>query len=60
MNGAVGASVGIRNFKLKAQYIYGFTNILKKLENQSLDTLGGDSRFKGNQTMLVLGAIVSF
>jgi hypothetical protein len=60
LNGAVGASVGIRNFKLKAQYIYGFTNILKKLENQSLDTLGGDSRFKGNQTMLVLGAIVSF
>jgi hypothetical protein len=60
LNGAVGASVGIRNFKLKAQYIYGYTNILKKLENQSLDTLGGDSRFKGNQTMLVLGAIVSF
>lgn len=60
LNGAVGASLGIRNFKLKAQYIYGFTNILKKLENQSFDTAGGDARFKGNQTMLVLGAIVSF
>lgn len=60
LNGAVGASVGVRNFKLKAQYIYGFTNILKKLENQNLDTSGGDSRFKGNQNMLVLGAIVSF
>tara|TARA_R110002050_G_scaffold54303_4_gene122960 strand:+ start:52386 stop:53033 length:648 start_codon:yes stop_codon:yes gene_type:complete len=60
LNGAIGASVGIKNFKLKAQYIYGFTNILKKLENQELDSTGGSSRFKGNQTMLVLGAMVSF
>ena len=59
-NGAVGASLGIRNFKLKAQYIYGLTNILKKLEGQDIDTVGGDSRFKGNQTMLVLGAVLSF
>ena len=60
LNGAIGASVGVKNFKLKVQYIYGFTNILKKLENQSLDTSGGNARFKGNQNMLVLGAIVSF
>jgi hypothetical protein len=59
-NGAIGASAGVRNFKLKAQYIYGFTNILKKLENQSLDNIGGNTRFKGNQSMLVLGAILSF
>lgn len=59
-NGVVGASAGIRNFKLKAQYIYGLTNTLKKLEGNELDTAGGDSRFKGNQTMLVLGAMVSF
>ncbi|MFD2724761.1 hypothetical protein [Hyunsoonleella rubra] len=59
-NGVVGASAGIRNFKLKAQYIYGFTNILNKLEREGLDTLGGDARFKGNQSMLVLGAVVSF
>tara|TARA_R110002072_G_scaffold165900_1_gene319149 strand:+ start:1059 stop:1745 length:687 start_codon:yes stop_codon:yes gene_type:complete len=59
-NGAIGASFGIRNFKLKAQYIYGFTNILKKLEGQDSITIGGDARFKGNQTMLVLGATVSF
>ena len=59
-NGVAGASVGIRNFKLRAQYIYGFTNILNKLENQDLDTSGGDARFKGNQSMLVLGALVSF
>ncbi len=60
LNGAIGASVGIKNVKLKAQYIYGFTNILKKLENQNLDTAGGNARFKGNQTMLALGAILTF
>lgn len=59
-NGAIGASVGLKFIKLKAQYIYGFTNILKKLENQNLDTVGGDARFKGNQNMLVLGVMVSF
>lgn len=59
-NGVVGASLGVRNFKLKAQYIYGFTNILNKLENENLDTAGGDARFKGNQNMIVLGAMVSF
>ncbi|GAA3591603.1 hypothetical protein Q4Q39_05120 [Flavivirga amylovorans] len=60
LNGAIGASVGIKNIKLKAQYLYGFTNILKKLENQDLDATGGNGRFKGNQTMLVLGLIASF
>lgn len=59
-NGTIGASVGIKYVKLKAQYIYGFTNIMKKLEKQDLDTSGGDARFKGNQSMLVLGATVSF
>ena len=59
-DGAIGMSAGIKNFKLKAQYIYGFTNILNKLENQNLDATGGDSRFKGNQNMLVLGAMVLF
>lgn len=59
-NGALGASLGIKNFKMKAQYVYGLTNILKKLEGQDIDTVGGDSRFKGNQTMLVLGAVLSF
>ncbi|SHI70998.1 hypothetical protein [Algibacter luteus] len=59
-NGAIGASLGVSNFKLKAQYIYGFTNILSKLESENLDTTGGDARFKGNQTMLVLGATAFF
>ncbi|MFG6685325.1 hypothetical protein ACGK9U_01995 [Mariniflexile sp. HNIBRBA6329] len=59
-NGVIGASLGFKFFKLKAQYIYGFTNILNKLEKQNLDTTGGDALFKGNQNMLVLGATVSF
>jgi hypothetical protein len=60
LNGAIGVTAGIKFLKLKAQYVYGFTNILKKLENENLDTTGGDSRFKGNQTMLVLGASITF
>lgn len=59
-NGAAGVSLGIKNFKLRGQYIYGFTNILNKLEKESLDTTGGNAGFKGNQSMLVLGATVSF
>ena len=59
-NGAVGASLGFNHFKLKAQYIYGFTNILNKLEASNLDSIGGDTRFEGNQSMLVFGAIVEF
>lgn len=59
-NGAAGVSLGIKNFKLRGQYIYGFTNILNKLEKERLDSTGGDARFKGNQSMLVLGATVSF
>jgi hypothetical protein len=59
-NGAIGASVGIKQFKVKAQYIYGFTNILKKLSDQDIDTSGSDSDFKGNQTMLILAALFTF
>lgn len=59
-NGVIGASAGYKFFRVKAQYIYGFTNILSKLEDQNLDTAGGDERFKGNQSMLVFGAMISF
>lgn len=60
LNGAVGASVGLKSFKLKAQYLYGFTNTLKKLNTQDLDSSGGEASFKGNQTMLVFGALFTF
>lgn len=59
-NGAVGASIGVRQFKIKAQYIYGFTNILQKLNKKDLDTSGMEDDFKGNQSMLALTAIFTF
>ncbi len=57
INGSIGASVGIKRLKLRAQYLYGVTNIFKTLEKENLDTTGGNSKFKGHQSMLVLGAI---
>ena len=60
LNGAVGITAGFKFIKLRAQYIYGFTNILSKIESQNLDTSGGDARFKGNMSMLIFGAMVSF
>ncbi|WP_396602595.1 hypothetical protein [Algibacter sp. R77976] len=59
-NGVVGITAGFKFVKLRAHYIYGFTNTLKKLESENLDTTGGDSRFKGNLSMLVFGAMISF
>ena len=38
VNGVVGASVGISNFRLRAAYSYGFTNILNKLNKQNFTT----------------------
>ena len=40
-NGAIGATLGLGAFKFRAQYIYGFTNILNKLN-------GNDSEFGPN------------
>jgi hypothetical protein len=61
LNGAVGATLGFGHFKLRAQYIYGFTNILKKLKDQDLDTTGtANGDFKGNQTMVAFTALITF
>ncbi|MCR8667237.1 hypothetical protein NO995_06060 [Aestuariibaculum sp. M13] len=60
LNGVAGITAGYKYVKLRAQYIYGATNILKRLNSKDLDTTGGKSTFKGNQTMLVLGLNVSF
>ncbi|MBD0836710.1 hypothetical protein [Aestuariibaculum suncheonense] len=60
LNGVVGITAGYKYVKLRAQYIYGATNILKRLNGKVLNTEGGKSTFKGNQTMLVLGLNVSF
>ncbi len=51
-NGVVGVSAGIGAFRVRAQYSYGFTNILNKLNNSDLNTTGGKSKFKGNQELL--------
>src|SRR5690606_31738308 len=60
-NGAIGATAGFGFLKLRAQYIYGFTNILNKLNDANLDTSGfAQSKFKGNQSMLVFGAMITF
>lgn len=59
INGAVGATLGFKFIKLRAQYIHGFTNILKKLNDQNI---GGTSnvKFEGNQSMLVFMALITF
>lgn len=61
VDGAIGLSAGVSHFRLKAQYIYGFTNMLGKLNKNSLDTSGSsDSKFKGNQSMLAFTLMVTF
>lgn len=60
INGAIGITAGFKFLKLRAHYIYSATNILKKLESETIDTSGGNSRFKGNLSMLVFGAMISF
>jgi hypothetical protein len=59
-NGIIGLSAGIGAFRIRAQYGYGFTNILNKLNNNDLDTSGGEGKFKGNQQLLSLTAMISF
>ncbi len=60
VNGMVGASVGIGSIKVKAQYIYGFLNILDKLNDKNLDVGNNTEKFKGNQSMLVFAVMFSF
>jgi hypothetical protein len=59
VNGVVGASAGIGNFRLRASYSYGFTNILKKLNNNDFN-LNNSDRFEGNQTMLAFALMITF
>nr|WP_321233952.1 hypothetical protein [uncultured Psychroserpens sp.] len=59
-NGVVGASAGIGNFKLRATYSYGFTNILNKLNDENLTTTPDSEKFKGNQNMLSFALMITF
>lgn len=61
VNGVVGLTAGFDNFRLRAHYIYGFTNILNKLNDQPLNFSGNDaSKLKGNQSMLAFSAVFLF
>ncbi|WP_296382704.1 hypothetical protein [Winogradskyella sp.] len=59
-NGAVGISAGFGSFLLRAQYVYGFTNILGKLNDQDLNVGSNIDKFKGNQSLLAFTAMLIF
>ncbi|WP_283636265.1 hypothetical protein [Aquaticitalea lipolytica] len=60
VNGAIGATAGFNHFKLRVQYVYGVTNMLKKLNDQDLNTDPSNKSFKGNQSMFTFSAIAYF
>lgn len=60
VNGAIGVTAGFDHFKIRAQYMYGFTNILNKLNDQNLSTEPSNEKFKGNQQMIALSAMILF
>ena len=55
VNGVVGATLGFRFIKLRAQYIYGFTNMFEKLNDK-----GFGENLKGNQSMWTFAALITF
>ncbi|MDG5491071.1 PorT family protein [Psychroserpens sp. SPM9] len=60
VNGVIGASAGIGNFKLRAAYSYGFTNIFNKLNDQNLTTTPTSEKFEGHQNMLSFALMITF
>ena len=60
INGAIGATAGLKNFRLRAQYQYGFTNVFGKLNNQDLAIAPATEKFKGNQSTLLFTALILF
>ncbi len=59
VNGAVGLTAGFENFKIRGQYIYGFTNILGDLNDSEAATFT-NKKFKGNQSMLTIALLITF
>ncbi|MBN2868764.1 MAG: outer membrane beta-barrel protein [Flavobacteriaceae bacterium] len=59
VNGAVGLTAGFKNFKVRGQYIYGFTNILGDLNNSNAVNFT-NKKFKGNQSMLTVALLITF
>ena len=60
VNGAIGATAGFTNFRLRAQYQYGFTNLFGKLNKQDLDVGANTEKFKGNQNTILFTALLLF
>lgn len=58
-NGAIGLTAGINNFKLRAQYNYGLTNILGGLNKEEF-AQNLETQFKGNQSMLAFSVMFTF
>ena len=56
INGAIGATAGFKHFRIRAQYQYGFTNMLNKLNDLNIE----GTKFKGNQSQVNLTAMVLF
>ncbi len=56
VNGAIGATAGFEHFRIRAQYQYGFTNMLNKLNNLEIE----GTKFKGNQSQVLLTVMVLF
>ena len=59
-NGVIGISGGISHFRLKAQYIYGFTNMLNKLNKNDLNVGSNTDKFKGNMSLFAVSLMISF
>ena len=59
VNGMLGLSAGIGRIKVRAQYIYGFTNTLNKLNDADF-AKGLNTKFKGNQSLLAFTAMLTF
>lgn len=59
INGAGGVSAGYGPIKVRAQYIYGLSNSLNKLNGQNLNT-GETVKFEGHQKMLTFAAFFTF
>ena len=56
INGAIGVTAGFKNFRLRAQYQYGLTNMLNKLNDLEIE----GTKFKGNQSQVLFTAMVLF
>jgi len=59
-NAITGITGGFAAFKLRAHYTYGFTNLLNNLNDENLNTAGGDSGFTENQSIITVSLLFTF